>query len=211
MITENPRHQRELLFTADRTHHRTLLAVKLCRAQQIRIGITDLRDAGAPRIDLSQQGPPPKRVIHHLSLQSHDDQSTSTPWTPRRDRVTPPTIIFRGNSADLDHPGQGQRSRRHLQGARQRARRRPVVHGRTPSAGVSGHQCHNPGRPGPPGRRSTELQCAGDDADADRAPAAPHSQTRRFRVGVTGGLGRRTGRARHRHRLGSVRKHPRHR
>lgn len=93
MITENPRHQRELLFAADRTHHRTLLAVKLCRAQQIGVGITDLRDAGAPRIDLSQQGPPPKRVIHHLSLQSHDDQSTSTPWTPRRDRVTPPTII----------------------------------------------------------------------------------------------------------------------
>ena len=93
MITEYPRHQRELLFTADRTHHRTLLAVKLCRAQQVRVGVTDLRDAGAPRIDLGQQGPPPKRVIHHLSLQSHDDQSTSTPYAPRRDRVTALTII----------------------------------------------------------------------------------------------------------------------
>ncbi len=88
MLTEYPRHQRELLFSADRAHHGTRLAVELRGTQQVGIGITDLRDTGAPRIDLCQQGPPPKRVVHHLSLQSHVDKSTSAPEPGRRDRTS---------------------------------------------------------------------------------------------------------------------------
>ena len=77
MVTEHPRHQRELFLAADRAHHRTGLPMELRGPQQVRIGVADLRDAGASRVDLGQQGPPPKRIVHHLSLQSHDDQSTS--------------------------------------------------------------------------------------------------------------------------------------
>jgi hypothetical protein len=53
--------------------------------QQVGIGVADLRDAGAARVDLGQQRPSPKRIVHHLSLQSHGDQSTSASRPPRRD------------------------------------------------------------------------------------------------------------------------------
>jgi hypothetical protein len=42
MVSEYPRHQRQLLLTADRAHHRTGFSVELRGAQQVRIGITDL-------------------------------------------------------------------------------------------------------------------------------------------------------------------------
>jgi hypothetical protein len=85
MITEHPRHQGELFLATDRAHHRTGFAVELRGAEQVRVGVADLRDAGAPGIYLSQQGPSLERVIHHLSLQSHVDQSTSAPRPWRRD------------------------------------------------------------------------------------------------------------------------------
>ncbi len=85
MVAEHPRHQSELLLAADRTRHRTGLPVELRGSQQIGVGVADLRDAGASRVDLRQQGPPPKRVVHHLSLQSHADQSTSAARQRRRD------------------------------------------------------------------------------------------------------------------------------
>src|SRR5712671_4010089 len=53
--------------------------------QQVRVGVADLRDTGAARVHLGQQGPAPKRIVHHLSLQSHGDQSTSASRPPRRD------------------------------------------------------------------------------------------------------------------------------
>src|SRR5215212_9804049 len=87
VIAEDPGHQRELFLAADRTHHRTGLPVIFRGSQQIGIRVADLRDTGAPRVDLRQQGPPPKRVVHHLSLQSHDDQSTSAPSAWKRDGV----------------------------------------------------------------------------------------------------------------------------
>jgi hypothetical protein len=59
--------------------------MELRGSQQIGVGIADLRDAGASRVDLGQQGPAPKRIVHHLSLQSHGDQSTSALRPPRRD------------------------------------------------------------------------------------------------------------------------------
>ena len=63
--------------------------MELRGSQQVRVGVADLRDAGASRIDLRQQGPPPERVVHHLSLQSHDDQSTSAPRAGGRDGSGP--------------------------------------------------------------------------------------------------------------------------
>ena len=77
MVAEHPRHQRELFLAADRAHHLAGLAVELRGPQQVRIGVAHLGDAGAARVHLGQQGPPLERVVHHLSLQSHDDQSTS--------------------------------------------------------------------------------------------------------------------------------------
>jgi hypothetical protein len=59
--------------------------MELRGSQQIGVGVTDLRDAGAAGVHLGQQGPPPKGVVHHLSLQSHGDQSTSAALPPRRD------------------------------------------------------------------------------------------------------------------------------
>ena len=55
MVTENPRHERELLLAAYRAHHRTRLAVELRGAQQIRVGVTHFADASPPRVDLGQQ------------------------------------------------------------------------------------------------------------------------------------------------------------
>ena len=89
VVAEHPRHQRELFLAADRARHRTGLAVVLRGAQQVGIGVADLRDAGASRVHLGQQGPPLERVVHHLSLQSHDDQSTSA-LSARRGGPLPP-------------------------------------------------------------------------------------------------------------------------
>jgi hypothetical protein len=54
VVTEDPRHQGELLLATDRAHHRTGLPMELRGSQQVGVGVTDLRDAGAPRVDLSQ-------------------------------------------------------------------------------------------------------------------------------------------------------------
>ena len=83
VVTEHPRHQGELLLAADRAHHRAGLAVELGGPQQIRVGVANLRDPGASRVHLGQQGPPPQGVVHYLSLQSHEVQSTSAPRAPR--------------------------------------------------------------------------------------------------------------------------------
>ena len=99
MIPEYPRNQGQLLFAADGAHHRTGLAVELGRPQKIGVGVTDLRDTGAPRVDLGEQGSPPQGVIHHLSLQSHVDQSTSTPTAPTLD-------VRRGTAAGHAENGQ---------------------------------------------------------------------------------------------------------
>ena len=55
MVAEYPRHQRELLFPANRAHHWAELPVKFRRAQQVGIGVTHLGYAGSPRINLGQQ------------------------------------------------------------------------------------------------------------------------------------------------------------
>jgi len=60
--------------------------VELGSTQQVGVSITDFGDTGATGVHLSQQGPAPKRVVHHLSLQSHADQSTSVPGTRMCDR-----------------------------------------------------------------------------------------------------------------------------
>ena len=86
VVAENPRNQSELFLTADGTHHRAELPVELGSTQQVGVSITDFGDTGATGVHLSQQGPAPKRVVHHLSLQSHADQSTSVPGTRMCDR-----------------------------------------------------------------------------------------------------------------------------
>ena len=144
MVAEHPRHQRELFLAADRAHHLARFPVKLRGAQQVRVGVTHLGDTGAARVHLGQQGAPPKRVVHHLSLQSHADQSTSPSAPPIRKRGRPPmrepnwrtsTIIcvakwlgapLRGGADDGD-PRQGQRPARRLQDSRQRSQRRPAL------------------------------------------------------------------------------------
>ena len=86
VVSEHPRHQGQLLLAADRAHHRALLAVELGSPQQIGVGIAYLSDAGAAGVDRGQQGTPLKRVVHHLPLQSHEDQSTSAVWRQVCDR-----------------------------------------------------------------------------------------------------------------------------
>lgn len=86
VIAEHPGHQSELFFTADGTHHRTLLPMKFCSSQQVRIGVADLGHSRSPGVHLSEQRPAPKRIVHHLSLQSHADQSTSLVRRPAADR-----------------------------------------------------------------------------------------------------------------------------
>lgn len=86
VVAKDPRDQGQLLLAADRAHHRTLLAVEFRGAQQVRIGVADLAHPGPPGVHLSQQGTPPKGVVHHLPLQSHGDQSTSAGAPPIRDR-----------------------------------------------------------------------------------------------------------------------------
>ncbi len=45
---------------------------------------------GSTGVHLGQQGASPKGVVHHLSLQSHDDQSTSAIWATTRNRLVAP-------------------------------------------------------------------------------------------------------------------------
>lgn len=55
VLAEHPGHDCQLLLTADRADHSARFPVKLCGAQQIGICVTDLGDAGAPRVHLGQQ------------------------------------------------------------------------------------------------------------------------------------------------------------
>lgn len=87
VLTEDPRHQCQLFFAADRAHDRALFPVKLRGAQQVRVRVAHLGHPGPTGVDLGQQGPAPERVVHYLSLQSHGDQSTSMTSTARHDRV----------------------------------------------------------------------------------------------------------------------------
>src|ERR1700743_299021 len=86
VFPEYPRHERELFLAANRAHHLAGFPVVLRGPQQIRVCITNLGHAGAAGVHLGQQGTPPERVVHHLSLQSHADQSTSRPAPPTRNQ-----------------------------------------------------------------------------------------------------------------------------
>ena len=156
MVAKHPRHQRQLFLAADRAHDRAGLAVELRCSKQVRIGVADFRDTRAPRVHLGQQGSPPEGVIHHLSLQSHEDQSTSAGRAPRLD-VRPEIASTRfGNdcmksglrgsransydlrrgfwqlrTSDTAHAGQRQRSQRDMPDSRHGAGRRSAVDGRT--------------------------------------------------------------------------------
>ena len=55
LVAEHPGHQGQLFLAADRAHDRAGLAVKLRGAQQVRVGVTDLRDTRAAGVDLGQQ------------------------------------------------------------------------------------------------------------------------------------------------------------
>lgn len=70
--------------------------MKLRGAQQVRVRVTDLRHSGAARIDLRQQGTPPKRVVHYLSLQSHAHQSTSPSAPLIRGKLLPGAFVWSG-------------------------------------------------------------------------------------------------------------------
>lgn len=79
LLTENPGHQGELLFAADGAHHIATASVELGSAEQVRIRVADRRDTRPTGVDLGQQRPTLKGVVHHLSLKSHEDQSTCAP------------------------------------------------------------------------------------------------------------------------------------
>jgi hypothetical protein len=76
LVAEDPGNQGQLLFPADRAYDVTALAVEFRGSKQVWAGITDLRDACPARVDLGQQRLALKRVVHHLPLYPHGDQST---------------------------------------------------------------------------------------------------------------------------------------
>ena len=82
--------------------------MELGSTQQVGVGITDFGDTGATGVHLSQQGTAPKRVVHHLSLQSHADQSTSVPGTRMCDRSDTcqilDTALSDGRLSMTEHP-----------------------------------------------------------------------------------------------------------
>ena len=86
MFAEHPRHQGQLFLPADRAHHLARFPMKLRGTQQIGVRVTHLGHTRAARVDLGQHRAPPKRVVHHLSLQSHGDQSTSPAAPPTRNQ-----------------------------------------------------------------------------------------------------------------------------
>jgi hypothetical protein len=94
LLAEHPGHQRELLLAADGAHHVAATSMELGSAKQVRICITDRCDTRPTGVDLGQQRPTLKGVVHHLSLKSHEDQSTCGPSdadlrTPPRQRAGP--------------------------------------------------------------------------------------------------------------------------
>ena len=76
LLAEHPGHQRELLLAADGAHHIAATSVELGSAKQVRICIADRCNTRPTGVDLGQQRPTLKGVVHHLSLKSHEDQST---------------------------------------------------------------------------------------------------------------------------------------
>lgn len=101
-LAEHPGHQRELLLAADGTDHVAATSVELGSAQQVRICVADRCHARPTGVDLGQQRPTLKGVVHHLSLKSHGDQSTCGPTdadlrTPPRQRGGP--VRAAGNNA----------------------------------------------------------------------------------------------------------------
>lgn len=76
LVAEDPGNESQLLLTADRAHHVTALAVELCGTKQVGAGVADLLDTRPARVDLGQERPALKRIVHHLPLYPHGDQST---------------------------------------------------------------------------------------------------------------------------------------
>lgn len=76
LLAEDPGHEGELLLTADGAHHVAPSAVKFRGTKQVRICVADRCHTRSSRIDLGQQRPTLKGVVHHLSLKSHGNQST---------------------------------------------------------------------------------------------------------------------------------------
>lgn len=118
LLTEHPGHQRELLLAADGAHHIAATSVELGGAKKVRIRITDRCDARPSGVHLGQQRPTLKGVVHHLSLKSHEDQSTCGPSdadlrTPPRRRAGPISAL--GNSAPPVPTRSAPRRRRETQ------------------------------------------------------------------------------------------------
>lgn len=76
LLPEHPRNMRELLFPADRTDDVTATSVELGGPEQVRVCVTDCGDTRPARVHLGEQRPSLKGVVHHLSLKSHENQST---------------------------------------------------------------------------------------------------------------------------------------
>ncbi len=81
LLTENPGHQGELLLAADGAHHIAPASVELGGAEQVRICVADRCDTRPTGVDLGQQRPTLKGVVHHLSLKSHETRVRAPPPT----------------------------------------------------------------------------------------------------------------------------------
>ncbi len=75
-LAVDPRYEGELLLPADRACDLTPTPMKFGRPQQIRIRVAHLRDIHPSRVHVGQQRPAPKRVVHYLPLNSHENQSS---------------------------------------------------------------------------------------------------------------------------------------
>lgn len=89
LLAEHPGHVRELLFPADRAHDVAATSVELGSPKEIRVGVAHRGDASPARVHLGKQRPSLKGVVHHLSLKSHENQSTCG----RRHRGQPPSVL----------------------------------------------------------------------------------------------------------------------